>query len=154
IQITSIGLHWPDINTDPNDFTLSFSADFSTAALGGTTLTVDGSVTNVVLDVGKLRDGEFPIVSLDDGALQVHGNLFGFGIGGTIIFGIVRVDANGDLINEERVKLGEDCQPRNPPEESTADPELDQMYFFGGLEGDILVAGVGFKLQIGVSELG
>ena len=104
---------------------------------------MQGAVNNVVIDVGKLLDGEFPIVSMDDGSISVDGMLFGFEITGTIIFGIVRVDANGELINEDRVLLVENLCPVTEPtsDESTADPDEDETFFFGGLEAGIQLAG-------------
>jgi len=157
INITFISLQWPDCNADPGDFTVTFSATLSTAAIGGSTLTVEGGVTNVVVDVGKLLDGKFPIISMDDGLISVSGMLFGFEVTGTIIFGVVRVDDNGDLISPDRFVLAEnpetgDLEPTD--EASTADAAGDEIFFFGGLQVEIEVAGKGFDIKIGVSELG
>ncbi|MBI1324889.1 hypothetical protein GC170_17120, partial [bacterium] len=155
IQITTIGLQWPDINADPNDFTIKFSASVNTASIGpadGLPLAVQGSVDNVVIDVGKLLDGDFPIIGMDGASLSVTGMMFGFGIDGTAIFGIVRVDADGNLIDDDRFLLDDDGLPTI--EESTADPEEDETFFYGGIEAGILLADVGFDLKIGLSEIG
>ena len=155
IQIESIGLDWDNINTDPNDFTISFTASVSTTKIGpgrGLPLNVNGRIENVVIDPSKVADGEFPIIGIDGASIGVDGQLFGFGIDGQIIFGVVQVDDDGKLIDNDRFLLDENALPTTT--KSPANPELDEGFFYGGITAGITVKDIGFTFQMGVSELG
>ena len=149
IQIQSIGLEWADPNVDPNDFTLSLSAEINTGA--SLPMTIEGGIEEIVIDVNNLAAGEFPIISIEGASVRVKGNLFGYGIDAGLILGIVRVDGNNELINDDRMLLDDDLLPTT---ESTADPELDDTLFYGAFEAGIEIADKGFNIKVGLSEIG
>ena len=74
IQVSSLGLSWPNFNDDPSNFSIDISAGIN-ASLAG--LTLSGSVQNAVLNVQDLVNGQFPLTSLSGAGFQVGGTFAG-----------------------------------------------------------------------------
>lgn len=131
IQISSILLHWDHFQTDKTDFTITFSAH-----VGGTygPITLDGDVTNVVLDVQKLINGQFPIVSMDEGSITASGPAFGGTISGTLLLGVVKVDA-----------LNHQVLPG---------AAYDHTIFYAGIEAALTTPEFGLAIRFGISQNG
>ena len=96
IRITSVGAHWENINADPFDFQVTVSAALT--GLHNLPLNVSGAVEGLVIDVGLLLDGKFPIVAMESLAVGVEGKLFGGDVKGSLLGGIVRFDSDGNVI--------------------------------------------------------
>ncbi len=136
IQITNLSLSWPDFTEDPADFSIDLSASIN-INLDNTGLMLSGSVTDAVIDVGLLEQGQFPITSLGGFSVSAGGDLFGAKVSGTLIAGIVPVDSKGNLV----------------PDGSTT-PEANR-YLYGGVEASLDLAGLGgFTVMLGLSQLG
>ena len=104
--------------------------------LGG--LTFSGSIQGIQIDVGKLIAGQFPIVGLTSIGVTVAGNLFGGQIDATLIGGILKLNAAGQMIA--------------PTDTSTP---VAARVFFAGLTGGFKFAGLsGFQIQLALSQLG
>ncbi|HVP75835.1 MAG TPA: hypothetical protein VMS63_07420, partial [Gaiellaceae bacterium] len=137
IRIDSIGIQWPNINTDPTNFLLTLSADV-TGIKGIDGLEFSGSIQGIQIDIGKLLAGEFPIVGISSIGVEVKGNLFGGQIDAELIGGIVKLDASGNMIADT----------------DTTTPVASRV-FFAGLSGSFSMAGIGgFSIQLALSELG
>jgi hypothetical protein len=63
IKISQIGIVWPDINADPSDFQLILSASI-TGLQGVDGLKFEGTVEGIVIDIGLLKQGKFPITDI------------------------------------------------------------------------------------------
>ncbi len=137
IKITAIGLAWPDFNRDLADFQIVFSA-VATSINGLKGLTVEGVVEGVVIDIGLLGQGQFPIVDIRGVGVKVGGSAFGGRIEGALFLGIVKLDAAGKLID--------DLDTTTPAR---------QRVLYGGIQAEFQLAGIsGFRIQFGLSELG
>ena len=137
IQISEIGIIWPDIELDPTDFKLILSASVTgLQGVGG--LEFSGSIRGIVIDIGLLKEGRFPIVGIDEIGVTVRGNLFGGEIEAGLIGGIIKLDAAGQVIETF----------------DNTTTVVDRV-FFVGVEGGFAFGGVGgFKIRFAISELG
>ncbi len=137
IQITELGIQWPDITTDPTDMLITLSANVTgIQGLGG--LTFSGSVTGVQIDTGLLLEGKFPIVGIQGFGVSVTGDMFGGQIDATLVGGIVKLNANGNMIAAT----------------DTTTPVAARV-FYAGLQGGFSFGGLsGFTIQVGLSSLG
>ena len=137
IQITKLEMHWEDFNTDPTDVVIVFSANVTGIKdLGG--LTVEGFVENVAVDIGRLKNGENPFISIESFGVSVSGNLFGGEIEAQLIIGIVSYDLDTLEIIE------------NPSDLDNYDNII-----YGALMGTMNFLGLGgVSVRIGISELG
>ncbi len=138
IQITQIGIQWPNgIQDDPADILLTLSASVTgIQGLGG--LTFSGSVTGIQVDVGMLLKGEFPIVGIQSFGVSVAGNMFGGKLSASLLGGILKLDANGNMIAAT----------------DTTTTVVDRVFFLG-LQGGFNFAGMsGFTIQMALSSLG
>ena len=137
IKINEVGIVWPDIQQDPSDFTLILSASV-TGLHGLKGLEFSGAIEGIRIDVGKLLDGEFPVIGIDAIGVQVAGNLFGGEVNGALIGGILKLDAAGRMIS--------------PLDLIT--PAEDRIFFIG-LQGGFEFPGVGgITIRFAMSELG
>ncbi|UCE37498.1 MAG: hypothetical protein JSW00_18920 [Thermoplasmata archaeon] len=108
---------------DPTDFTIKFSGGLAGNDVWPITCLVDG----MEIDIGKLANGEFPIVDL--GGFQIGIDDFDLGpvtIGGGLTLGMVTVETDSG--------------------EETA--------FYGGIEGKFSYSGIGGGLSLIVCEYG
>ncbi|MHB9067992.1 MAG: choice-of-anchor Q domain-containing protein [Pirellulaceae bacterium] len=139
IRITSVGAKWKDINADPTDFQVTLSA--AVTGLHKLPLKVSGAIEGVVIDVGLLLDGKFPVTAMESLTVGVEGKLFGGEVQGALLGGIVRIGVQ----DNELVRI--------PPEDTTT-PVEDRVLFVG-LDAGFSMAGVGgFGLKMAFSELG
>lgn len=131
IQIQSILLTWPDFNASKTNFTITFSAH-----VGGTygPITLDGDLNNVVIDVQKLIDGQFPIVSIDSGAISATGDVFGGTLSASLILGVIKLDS-----------LNHQVLPNAP---------YDHTVFYAGIEGGFVTPEFGLEMRFGISQNG
>ncbi|MGV2339911.1 MAG UNVERIFIED_CONTAM: hypothetical protein LVR18_39935 [Planctomycetaceae bacterium] len=135
IQITALGVIWDDIDNRPEDFKLSLSA--SVVSLYNLPFNVSGAVSDVVIEPSLLADGKFPITGIGALSVSVSGDMFGGRISGSLMGGIVKIDANGN-----RIPAG------------SATPVADRV-FFVGLEGGFEMPGVvGMSMKLAFSNLG
>jgi len=134
-------LEWPDWNADPGRFIMDLSLH-----VGGTVgpLQIAGGFDHLLIDSGKIRDGEFPIIGLESAQVTVGTapgqTLFGSTFVGSLIVGFVRFDSSGGRVSFD---------------DARADPDLVEtsiMYF--AARGDFSIASMGVKLMFGFSELG
>ncbi len=134
IQIQSIILTWPDFSADSSDFTIDLSASVH-GQIGP--ITVTGQVTDVVIDVKKLTSGEFPIVGIGSAAISASGNAFGGTIDGTLILGVIKLDALNHPL---------------PPSATS----FDHTIFYAGVDAGFALEGgeAGFHLRFGLSQNG
>lgn len=138
IEVTVFEVKWDDIEADPLDFTLRLSGTISTEGLSGSKLTLAGSVSNLIIDVGLLRDGAFPIVGLGEVGIAVGGDIAGSAVSAQLLLGILRVDADGQRIADD----------------DTTTVVADRV-LWGAVRGGIEIAGYGgFEVFLGVSQYG
>ena len=123
IRITSLGVQWEDINAAPGDFQVTLSA--AVTGLHNLPVKVSGAIEGVVIDVGLLLEGKFPITAMESMTVGVEGKLFGGDVKGSLLGGILPLDEQGNRI---------------PDGEET--PVADRV-FFVGLEGGFQMPGVG-----------
>jgi hypothetical protein len=137
IKITELGIVWPDIVNNPADFTLILSAAV-TGIQGIPGLEFSGAIEGVRIDIGKLLRGQFPITDIASIGVTVKGNVFGGQLTAGLIGGILKLDANGQLI---------DTFDFTTP--------VEDRVFFVGVEGGFAMAGIGgFTIRFALSELG
>ncbi|MBC8496829.1 MAG: hypothetical protein H8D37_04135, partial [Chloroflexi bacterium] len=137
IQITELGIEWPDINNDPFDFVLTVSA--SVTSFYGLPIQVTGGVDGIKIDLGELAAGRFPIVDIAGIAVGIEGDLFGGTIKAGLIGGIIKVDDQGNMI------------PSNDPNNT---PVHDRILFMGVEGGFEIPAMGGMFIRFALSELG
>jgi hypothetical protein len=132
IQIKSIVLTWPDLANDAGNFTITLSARV-VGKYG--TIDLEGDINNVVIDVNKLRNGQFPITSIESAAVSAKGNVFGGELEASLIMGVVKLDAQNRQV-----------APGAP---------FDKTVFYAGIDGGFTTsAGFGLRLRFGISEKG
>jgi hypothetical protein len=135
IRLTELGIEWKDIQNNPSDFALILSAKVT--GIPGVPLNFEGTVNGMRLDMGLLQQGKFPITDLESIAVKAGGNFGGGEVSGTLLGGILRLDANGNMI---------DTFDRDTP---VADRVL-----FIGLEGKLFILNKGVQIRFAFSELG
>ncbi|MCC7375102.1 MAG: hypothetical protein IT581_10625 [Verrucomicrobiales bacterium] len=137
IQVTEFGLRWADFELDPGNFQILLSA----AALplpSLPSLSVTGSINGLVLDIGLLKLGKFPVIQLGSIAINVSGSLFGGTIDGGFALGLLRLDAQRHLI----------------PDGNLTTPVVD-IVPYGSINAGYSFAGLlGIQIQFGLSALG
>jgi hypothetical protein len=138
IKIESIGIRWiGDVETDPTNFELILSASI-TAIKGVSGLQFTGSVEGIRINPSLLAQGKMPITRIDSLGVTVKGAMFGGEIDAGIVGGILRLDANYNIIG-----VFDDTTP------------VQQRVFYLGLQGGFSMAGMaGFTIRVGLSELG
>lgn len=147
IQNVSITLVWNNnnFNADPTNFLMDISADINLSSLNGIPLTINGSVKNLIINVGALAAGQFPIVSLDAAGVTVTGNLFGGTVSGTLIAGVVRFDSNGNVVDSNGNLVSTGAAGVGP----------FHSVFYGGINASFNVGGIsGFQIMIGLTQYG
>jgi len=132
IQISNLSITWPDFQDSPGNFLITFSASVS-GTIGP--VSISGSVTDVQIDVGKLEAGQFPIVGIASATISASGELFGAQISGTLILGVVKLDANGHAL---------------PPTATT----FDHTVFYAGIMASFDLNNWGLKIRVGLSQNG
>lgn len=152
-------IQWPDFNLNPSNFKLVLSAsiDGIDGLPGG--VEVSGEISDAVIDIGKLQEGQFPITSIGSLGGGVSGKLFGMEVNAGFIMGIVSfnkvgdiVDGSGDVYHLTTNAKGKVIQTQvteNP------DTEVVDSVLYVGVEGGAFIPGVGgVQIYIGFSSLG
>lgn len=135
IQITSAAIAWADFNVHPEAFSLTISATV-TSLNGLSAFKVQGAVNGLVIDLGMLEQGKFPITRIGSMGVTVSGDAFGGKIEGTLVLGIVLLKGGVQL-----------------PSDSTETP--DDRVLYGAIQAGFSFAGAsGFSIRIGLSSLG
>lgn len=136
IQITFVGITWTDFENDILDFQITLSA--SVTKIENLPLEVSGLVEGVVIDIGALTRGEFPITDITSVGVSIGGEAFGGEVEGSLFLSVLKMDANNELI---------------PVGDNTT--EVAKRVFYGGIEAGFNFGGMsGFSIRIGLSELG
>ncbi len=134
-----IELQWKtSFSEAPADFYLILSGSLTNASLPGfSAITLSGSVQDLVIDVGLLTQGKFPIVGIGSIELSVEGEVGGLSFSGGLAFGLIRLDAEGERI------AGNDLTT-----------EAAESYMYGAIMAGVEIAGKGLELRFGLSEAG
>jgi hypothetical protein len=139
VRITQIGIVWPGdtLQTDPSSFQLILSATV-TSLKGMDNLQFSGTVEGIVIDIGLLKQGKFPVLDIASIGVRVEGDLFGGQLKAALIGGIIKLDANAQVIDAL----------------DTTSAVADRVFFIG-VEGGFTFSGMGgFSIRFAVSELG
>jgi hypothetical protein len=131
----AVAASWPDLANRPQSFTLTLNAAISTT-IGPMTLA--GSVRNLVIDSDLAAAGRFPIVAFDAITVRAGGNLFGGGLEGGLVVGLVRLDASGLEI----------------PSGNTTTP-VDRRLMYFGVDAALTIPAIGkTQVRLGLTEQG
>ncbi len=137
IQVTELGIQWPDINAHPENFSLIVSAAVREIK-GIPNVKVSGAIKGLRIEPALLLEGKFPVTAIESIGVGLEGTIFGADVKGSLIAGILRVDGNGEEIS---------------PLDLTT-PVADRI-FFVGVQGSIEIAKKGgFSVRFALSELG
>ena len=102
-------------------------------------LQFSGGVRGLEIDVGLLAAGEFPITGIESFSIGVTGKLAGGEVEGVLIAGIVKLDAQSNIINTVL----------------TPNAVVARNVFYVGLSGSLNIPGVGgVEMRVAFSEFG
>ena len=148
IQITELGIIWnKGFSVDKTDISIILSA--AVTGLNGLPVQVEGVVQGMVIDIGRLTQGLFPITEIGAFGISISGEMFGGEVSGSIILGIIRVAEVPDPENPGQTMRVE-IPTGNPGNLTVVD-----YVFYGAVEGGIIIPGLGgLKIRFGVSSLG
>ena len=137
IKINALGIQWDDVENHPEDFVLTLSASVTgLKAVPG--LKFSGSIEGVKIKPSLLLEGKFPIIDIASIGVSVEGKLFGGELNAALIGGILKLDANGNMIGDL----------------DTTTPVKDRIFFLG-VQGGFSLAGIGgLTIRFALSELG
>ncbi|TVP98792.1 MAG: hypothetical protein EA381_11745 [Planctomycetaceae bacterium] len=135
VNISEAKVTWlgDNFNSAPANFQLTLSASIQ-GNFGP--VTVGGSIDSMVIDVSKLRDGQFPIIDMAGFSAEASGNLFGGKISGGVIGGVVKFDTDGNVLP------------------SSATSFADTVFYGGIIAGFEFAGAAGAEIRVGFSELG
>ncbi|WP_406694298.1 PKD domain-containing protein [Singulisphaera sp. Ch08] len=131
-KIDTLSLDWADFDDQPDQFTIALTASV-TGTIGP--LTFSGGVDNMVIDPYRLANGEFPIVALDGFSVGVSGDLFAGRIEGAVIGGIVKLDDEGNVLDD-------------------GETDFASTVFYAGINGGFQFGDIGVEILVGFSERG
>ena len=138
LKSASVSATWTGNNfeSDPGNFTLLVSAAVD-VNVGPVRLA--GSVDDLEIDTGLLRQGRFPITSIGSVIVSASGPAFGGTISGSFIAGLIKLDADGERI---------DPDDTNPP------PVADRQ-FYSAIQAGFTIPGVGaVDIRFGLDDDG
>ncbi len=137
IKINAIGIEWPDFDNDPANFLIAAVGVHRGDAVGRHAR-VHRRHRGLKISPRLLLEGKFPIVDIGAIAVGVKGKLFGGELTATLVGGLMRFDANGNVIGDF----------------DRTTPVADRVFFFG-IEGGFSLAGIGgLTIRLGLVELG
>ncbi|MBN1192526.1 MAG: hypothetical protein JXA36_02365, partial [Coriobacteriia bacterium] len=137
IHVTEIGIEWRDIKADPADIIITVSASI-TKIPGLDSVEISGGVKGMKIDIGLLRQGKFPVVSIDSFSVKVAGDMFGGKISAALVLGIIKMSESGAVIGTF----------------DATTPVYDRV-LYAALDGSFEMAGMaGFSIRLALSELG
>ena len=125
VRINAIGIEWADFNNDPGRFVIVLSVSV-TKLPSASSLEFSGAINGVKIDPFLLLEGKFPIIDIESFAVQVSGDLFGGKVTAGLVGGILKLDANGSIIDAF----------------DAVTPVADRV-LFGGITGGFELAGIG-----------
>ncbi len=137
VHINQIGIEWPNIESDPSNFTLILSVSV-TSLQGVPGLQFSGSIQGIQIDPSLLAQGEFPIIGIGALGVSVTGNVFGGQLNAELVGGMVELDAQGNQISDL----------------DTTTPVAQRILYFGVEGGFNMVGMAGFTIRFGLSALG
>lgn len=137
IQVETFVLQWRNFNADWTDFVAVLSGQ-ARVDFGETKSTnFAGAITGLTLDFKRLLDGEFPFIGIDEVALEVSGFVLGLNAQGRAILGMLKLDANGDVIPT-----------------TDLDTEVAETVLYAAVDVEVTIKGIGLRLYFGLSEYG
>ena len=158
-QIQTFEVKWNDFAAHPDQFQLILSASINSiqGLPGG--VTVNGEITDAVIDTTKLEAGEFPIVSIGGFGGSVSGTLFGMTVNASFVLGIVSFNKENQIVNSDGTvyQLTPDSQGNVTETQVTTslDTTIKNSVMFVGVAGGANILGVGgVQVYIGFSSLG
>src|SRR6185312_17169523 len=98
-QIQELSISWTDFANHPENFILVLSASINSIQGLPGSVAVSGSITDAVIDFGKLEAGEFPITSIQSFSGGITGNLFGLQINASFVFGIISLNSSNQIVD-------------------------------------------------------
>lgn len=154
-SIQSFQITWAnnDFQTDPLNFIVTLSASINSIQGLPSGVSVSGSITDVIINVGELgtwlsnpSSSNFPISFGPDGGFggSVSGTLFGMNVSATFVGGIVSFNAEGGIVNGTTV-IGP----------GQGDTTVYGSGFYVGVAGSADIPGLGtVSMSLGFSNLG
>ena len=133
-----VTLRWENDNftKDPSKFLIVLDAQV--ASLGGLSgVSVSGGFTGLTIDVAKLAAGEFPIIDIGSANISIQGSAFGGGLSGSLLLGVVKLDADSNIIPDG------------------ASTPVARRVLYGAIEGSYSAPSFGtLDIRIGFSDFG
>jgi hypothetical protein len=153
-SITQFGIIWPNGLSDPTNFQLTLSAGITSISGVPDGLTVSGTISDVIINVGELSTwlsnptmANFPISFGPSGGIggSVSGTLFGMQISAAFVGGIVQFNQEGGIFTAPGVVTGA----------SPSDTTVYGQGFYVGIQGSATIPGMGtVTISLGFSNLG
>lgn len=138
VAIDSLVLQWRDLMTDPLDMVITTSVTV-VGIQGIEAAKFTGSIQDLKIDVGLLRQGKFPIIGIGAMGVGIEADLFGGRLVGGLIGGIVNIGEDGQMIAAD----------------APADTVVVDRVFFLGVQGGFSMPGVGgLYLRFALSDRG
>ena len=158
-QITKFEVQWTDFANHPEQFILILSANINSISGLPGGVTVSGEITDAVIDIGKLEAGQFPITSIGSVGGSVSGTLFGLEVNASFVLGIVKFNAENQIINADGTVTTLTTNPNGSVTETivTVNPDtvVKDSVMYVGVSGGAMIPGVGgVQIYIGFSSLG
>ena len=159
-SITKFEISWQgnNFNTDPSNFQITLSASITSiqGLPGG--VTVSGEITDAVIDLGMLENGQFPITSIGSVGGSVSGTLFGMEVNASFVLGIVQFNAENEIVSGSTVTqlvTNSDGSVTETPVTTNPDTTVKNSVLYVGVAGGAQIPGVGgVQIYIGFSSLG
>jgi hypothetical protein len=158
-SIQKFALKWVDFSNDPTNFTITLSASISSIQGLPSGVEVSGYLTDAVIDVNKLLNGEFPITSITAFGGSVKGELFGMEVEAGFILGVVSFNAEYQVVNADGSVTYVNNKGKTVTETAQDNPSIDTTItgssMYVGVMGGATIPGVGgVKIYLGFSSLG
>ena len=151
-QIQKLSISWADFNNSPENFILVLSASINSIQGLPGSVTVSGSITNAVIDFGKLANGEFPITSIQSFSGGITGNLFGLQITASFVFGIISLNGSNQIVDVANQVV---TDPTTGDVVVGGDTTVANSIVYVGVSGGAEIPGVGgVQIYLGFSQLG
>ena len=149
-DIQQLSIQWSNFAADPADFQLTLSASINSIHGLPAGVQVSGSISDAVIDMGKLAQGEFPITSIGSVSGSVQGDLFGLEVNAGFVMGVLQYNSDYDVVNHDGTVT--DPNGNVVPGGSTT---VVGSTLYVGIEGGAQIPGVGgVQIYLGFSSLG
>ncbi|MCH8474039.1 MAG: LEPR-XLL domain-containing protein [Opitutales bacterium] len=137
IQVEAFVLQWRNFNADWTDFVAVLSGQVRVDFGETKSTNFAGAITGLTLDFGKLSEGKFPFIRIDEVALEVSGFVLGLNAQGRAILGMLRLDAEGKVL----------------PSTDLTTP-VDSTVLYAAVDVEVTIKGIGVRVYFGLSEYG